>query len=328
MQSRLYFFLPYALILFLGAGAGWLAHDSLKPASAAAPIREPEGKYRFIDPLIGFRVGDKNEFGEYKVLENNLRSQIALLVKQKKIHSASVYFRDLRSGHWTGVNEQELYSPASLYKVALMMAILKKSESEASFLDEMIMFKKSLDPEKPDYQPLEIGKNYSVRELLTRLVTLSDNDAKDMLRDRVGIESVSSVFTDLRLAEPALQEIGDSMSAQTYSRFFRTLYNATYLSRNLSEYALDLLSRVDFKSGIINGLPSEARTLTVAHKFGYRILPDPLDGVTKELHDCGIVYIPKRPYFICVMTKGWEPTDLYETIQMFSRTVYEEVTAS
>ncbi len=327
MHSRLYSFLRYTLIIFVGASAGWFAHDSLKTTSAAAPIREPEGKYRLIDPLIGFRVGDKNEFDEYKNLENKLKSQIKLLIKQKKIYSASVYFRDLQSGRWTGVNEQEFYSPASLYKVGLMMAILKKSENETSFLDETITFKKSMNPEKPDYTPLEIGKSYSVRELLTRLITLSDNDAKDMLRDRIGIEAVSTVFTDLRLAEPALQEIGDSMSAQTYSRFFRTLYNATYINRNLSEYALDLLSRVEFKSGIINGLPPEARTLTVAHKFGYRILPDPLDTATRELHDCGIVYIPSHPYFICVMTKGWELTDLYDTIQMLSRMVYEEVAA-
>lgn len=115
------------------------------------------------------------------------------------------------------------------------------------------------------------------------------------------------------------------MSARTYSRFFRALYNATYLSRVSSEYALQLLSRVEFRSGIVNGLPSEARTLTVAHKFGYRVFEDPTDAVTAEIHDCGIVYLPARPYFICIMTKGWKQTDLLDTIQRLSYTVYQEV---
>ncbi|MDO8593927.1 MAG: serine hydrolase [bacterium] len=328
MRTRFYSLARYTLVLCVGVAGGWLLHDSLNTTSAATPIREPQGKYRLIDPLIGFRVGDKSEFKEYKNLESKLTDEIALLTKKKKIHSVSVYFRDMQSGQWTGVNEEELYSPASLYKVALMMAVLKKAEGEPSLLDERIIFAKSLSAEKPDYTPMEIGRSYSVRELLTRLITLSDNDAKDLLRDRVGFESVSAVFTDLRLAEPALQEIGDSMSAQTYSRFFRALYNATYLSRADSEYALDLLSRVEFRSGIVNGLPSEARLFAIAHKFGYRVLPDALDGVTKELHDCGIVYAPEHPYFICIMTKGWENTDLYETIQALSSTAYTEVSAA
>ena len=195
------------------------------------------------------------------------------------------------------------------------------------FLDERIVFKKSVSPREPNISPLEEGSAYTLRELVTRLITLSDNDARNLLRDKVGQEAVSSVFTDLRLSEPALNETGNSMSARTYSRFFRALYNATYLNRTWSEYALNLLSKVEFKSGIINGLPPEAQTLTVAHKFGYRVFPDPLDLVTEELHDCGIVYLPKHPYFVCVMTKGYDQTVLMDTIQLLSRTVYNEITA-
>ncbi len=81
---------------------------------------------------------------------------------------------------------------------------------------------------------------------------------------------------------------------------------------------------MEFKSGIINGLPVEARALPVAHKFGYRTFPDPLDKVTEEIHDCGIVYVPDRPYFVCIMTKGFKQTDLMDAIQAISGLVYRE----
>lgn len=326
--SRFVLAMRYGTILLIGIGIGWSIDRAFQAHSTAAEtttiIREPEGKYRFINPLIGFNLGEKEAFTEYAHLERTLREKIALLKTDRKIYSASVYFRDMESGHWTGVNEEELYSPASLYKVGLMIAVFKKSENDPKFLDKEIVFSGTRNSEKPDYPPMEVGKAYSVHELVDRLITISDNDAKDLLCDKVGIEAVSSVFADLRLDEPALSETSDSMSARTYSRFFRALYNATYLSRTMSEYALGLLSRVEFKSGIINGLPPEARTLTVAHKFGYRVFTDPLDAVTEELHDCGIVYIPNRPYFICIMTKGFEQTDLFDAIQALSQIAYGE----
>lgn len=314
----------YALILAIGAGSGWFLHNRLEAAPTPTIYREPEGKYRFISPLIAFSVGEKNQFPEYGSFERALQKKIEELKQTKKIHSASVYFRDMKNGHWTGVNEEELYSPASLYKVALTIAVLKKAENDSALLDERLIFRGSRATEKPDFPPMVVGKNYTIRELLERLIILSDNDAKDMLRDRIGIGAVSAVFSDFRLTEPALNETGDTMSARTYSRFFRTLYNATYLTRPSSEYALSLLSKVEFKSGIINGLPVEARALTVAHKFGYRVFEDPTEAVTQEAHDCGIVYIPERPYFVCIMTKGWQQNDLLDTIQLLSRTVYEE----
>ncbi|KKW11712.1 MAG: Beta-lactamase class A [Parcubacteria group bacterium GW2011_GWA2_49_9] len=331
MQNcRSRFAISLGCAVFFGAGiaGGWFLRGAIAKPAEPTIFREPSGKYKFIDPLIGFNVGEKDDFKEYGDLEKKLRTKIDTLKKAVKVHSVSVYFRDMENAHWTGVNEGELYSPASLYKVALMIAVLKQADSDSSLLKKELSYTGSKSPEKPDYPPMTVGKAYTIEQLLTRLIALSDNDAKAILRDRIGQEAVSAVFADLRLSEPALSETGDSMSARLYSRFFRALYNATYLSRVHSEYALSLLSQAEFKSGIVNGLPPEARTLTVAHKFGYRVIEDPTDTVTEEIHDCGIVYTPTHPYFVCVMTKGWKQTDLLDTIQLLSRLVYEETTTT
>jgi beta-lactamase class A len=105
------------------------------------------------------------------------------------------------------------------------------------------------------------------------------------------------------------------MDVKTYSSFFRILYNGTYLSQDNSERLLTVLSRSAFSQGLSAGLPQD---ITVAHKFGEADSPDG----TKQLHDCGIVYKPRQPYLICVMTKGNNFPALAKVIGHISETVY------
>jgi hypothetical protein len=87
----------------------------------------------------------------------------------------------------------------------------------------------------------------------------------------------------------------------------------------MSEKALDSLSKTDFQSGLVKGVP---QAVTVAHKFG-----EHSDETTqnKQLHDCGIVYYPKHPYLLCVMSKGKNFEYLDNAIAAISQIVYEQV---
>lgn len=304
----------------LGYGAAIQTSD-LREVNAF-PIRASTESYQFIKPLIGFEVGDKKEFDEYKPLEQKISSIIKTYEDEGKASSISVYFRNVDSGRWTGVNEDDQYAPASLYKVALMIAYLKQVESHPEVLDRMILFSASRQTEKPDYPPMTIGKAYSTMELIRRLIVYSDNDARDLLHDHINQHSVNDVFSDLGLEVPAGDDTGNSMSAKSYSRFFRTLYSATYLSQKMSELALTMLSQVEFKDGLVAGLP---QSIPIAHKYGYRVLSENGNSANYQLHDCGIVYEPEHPYFLCVMSKGENPGELKKVIQEISKLVYEEV---
>jgi hypothetical protein len=60
----------------------------------------------------------------------------------------------------------------------------------------------------------------------------------------------------------------------------------------------------------------------VAHKFGERESRDLQGNTSYQLHDCGVVYYPKRPFLLCVMTKGTDSDVLTKVIQDISQSIY------
>lgn len=316
----------FLVIFGCGFLTAWLSlkYTHTGDASTESPvaIREINNTYTFIKPLLGCRISDNKEFSEYLPLKQQIENAIERNRVAHKVDSVAVYFRNLNTGRWTGMNENEKYAPASLYKIVLMMAYLKEAEHDSSLMDKKIIFPGTREKDQPDFPPMTPGQVYTIRELINKLIIYSDNDAKDLLHDNIGQNVVNDIFTDLGLDVPVLDETGDSMSAKSYSIFFRILYNGTYLSKDMSEYALSILSKSEFKDGIVAPLPLD---ITVSHKFGYRTFPTEQNGVTQELHDCGIVYDTSQPYFLCVMTKGWQPNDLKSTIQEISRMVFKQI---
>jgi hypothetical protein len=117
----------------------------------------------------------------------------------------------------------------------------------------------------------------------------------------------------------------DNYTARQYSHLFRALYNGTYLSKPLSEKVLELLSKTRFDRGLVAGVPEGT---VVSHKFGVRnIVNSDADTtpVARELHDCGIIYYPNNPYFLCVMTRGADFPTLESVIKDISRITWNEV---
>ena len=69
-------------------------------------------------------------------------------------------------------------------------------------------------------------------------------------------------------------------------------------------------------------MPSD---IQIAHKFGERGIARVGKPEQKQLHDCGIVYYPKRPYLLCVMTRGEDFDKQARIIQDISKIVYTKV---
>jgi len=315
-----------AIVFFLvGTAAGYLAVRMTIPygKSLGGQLRAPSVEYPLVSQLIACLSPDKDYFEEYASLRNELVSFINREVSQGHADKVSVYFRDLTTGHWTGVNENNAYFPASLLKVPVMMAYFKQAATNPAVLGERLKYVVSASTGKNDATSatqLKSGQYYTVMELIDAMIIKSDNAALDALVNSVNNKLLSQIFADLEIDSPESVQETDAyaISVRKYSLLFRALYNATILNPVMSEKALDLLSRVEFKDGLVAALPKD---LVVAHKYASHT-SDPI-GI--ELHDAGIVYYNGHPYFIGVMTKGKDITNLAVAISHISQVVYQFV---
>lgn len=286
-----------------------------------------ESGYKFISPLLECEVSDK-EMGNINTLRENTSDFVEQQLSGGIINNISVYFRDLNNGPWFGIGETEDFSPASLLKLPLLIAYFKKAESDPGILDQKITFNGPAQgsttdavPNFPPSQAIESGKTYTVEELLYRMIVYSDNDAKNLLLDNIDAAFRNLVYKESGINMPDQQE-QDFMNVKDYASIFRLLYNASYLNKEMSERALELLSETEFKEGIVAGVEPNIR---VAHKFGERTYSTPEGLVVNQFHDCGIIYYPNHPYLLCIMTKGENFSQLVKVVQSISSLIYKEV---
>lgn len=318
-----------ALLLAAGLGGGYLLHPFLHPVldppgGRSFPIRENRG--RLTNPLLDFEVLGLDQVRELRPFETELRTVIAGLEQEKAAEEISVYFRDLNNGLWVGVGEEKEFVPGSLFKVPLILACLDQAEGDPGFLE-----RKVLVPQTPPLRLAQIhyppgfgllpGKEYRVRELIQRTARLSDNTAAYLLQQVVDPERLKKVLYDLDIDAEKILKGESRFSAVEFGRFFRILYNASYLSRPMSELALAEFTASTFDRGLVAGLPPGT---TIAHKFG-EYIEDEAGGRKIYLHDAGIIYLPGHPYLLCVMTKGPDYPGLERSIASVSAAVWRQV---
>lgn len=284
-----------------------------------------QGGFKFVNPLLECEVGGENvEFRELVSFKRDLQNLINSLKDKGWIDYSAVYFRDLNNGPWFGVNEKEKFTPASLLKVPLMMAYFKEAETNPKILGDSIRFENlqnsnSSENIKPS-SILQPGEKYTAAELIRRSIIYSDNNAYLLLLRHFDQRKLIATYSALGVPVPFDGADENIMTVKQYATFFRILFNASYLNREMSVKALELLSKTEFRDGIIAGVPPN---IGVVHKFGERTYPG--KNIEKQMHDCGIVYYPDHPYLICVMTKGDSFEHLDDSIREISALIFKNV---
>jgi beta-lactamase class A len=330
MQKNLLFLLLLIGAFVVGAifSLKFFGKQSFNP-DAIFQLRLGQEKNKLINPLLACEIPNKKVFSKLQSLRAQLENFVKKSQKNNSAQNISVYFRDLISGQWTGVNEDEKYIPASLVKVPLMMAYYKNAETNPEIFNKMIKYAgpDDLDADQEVIKPpnaLELNKEYSVAELLSRMIAYSGNNSHALLDMEINPKLQERVYSDLKIEFPDLYGQGteNSVTARSFATFFRTLYNATYLNREMSQKALELLTQANFTEGLVAGVPADT---IIAHKFGERTIHLNSTGevVLRELHDCGIIYNPNHPYVLCVMTQGKDFENLKKIISEISKMIYQ-----
>jgi len=130
--------LVVALVIFAG---GFFVGSRFFAVKNYRGILIRQGPQGLINPLLGCEVApDQNEFTEFDNIESQIKKSVSGLINKQTVSDVSVYLRTLNSGRWIGINEDARFAPGSLLKVPVMIAYLKKQESDPETLAQEIPY--------------------------------------------------------------------------------------------------------------------------------------------------------------------------------------------
>lgn len=322
-----------AAVFAAGLALGWLAHQadpSRSLASVAAAVAGAAGfgadvehdphpvrlrAHGLAHPLLACESS-----GDDPAVARVRRSAEEAIAAARSGHGlarASVVYRDLDSGHGFAIGADQVYRPASLLKMTLAMAWLRRVTTQPAALEQRLLWQQQTQREDNGPQALVHGQTYTVRELLERMICWSRNDAKGLLAQGLGEAELRAAYAALEVPWPYSTPDQDAaITVEQFAKILQTLYDASWLEPDPSDYLLRLLLRSEHRAGLPAGVP---KAVDVAHKWGHRAVPGAPPARAHQFHDCGIVYLPGKPTLLCVMTEGATEAGLVAAVAEITR---------
>ncbi len=284
-----------------------------KTTSEPVEYEPPATTYSFLSPRI-FIENRNDIILNFVDLRKQLREYGA------KHPGLGIYFEYLPSGISAGVNEKQNYFLASLLKTPMVMAVYKQIENkEWSKSDVLTIQPQDLDPFFGDLYKKGAGTRLTLEEAIGLALVQSDNTAKSALFAHLPDKALDEVFDYLDIPKE-LDGVLPVVTPKNYSSILRSLYLSSYLDKSSSNEILTYLTQTPFSDKLVAPIPKEVR---VAHKIGVYDEGNPEKSVYT---DCGIVYVPKRPYILCLMDRDIEKNATTHMIDV-SKMVYTYVSS-
>jgi beta-lactamase class A len=246
---------------------------------------------------VGESQADPELQVNYKKLMSELETQASRFPGE-----AGIIVKDLKTGEIIEINSNKLFPSASLVKVPIMAALYQAVEEGKLSLDDMVTLRRQHKVRSASHLYFaRNGTKFSVRNLIERMITESDNTATNMCVDVLGFGYLNQKFvefglknTDLRRGVMDLQwrdaGIENYTTAEDMAFLLEKIYRGELVSPQASAEMLEVLKRQKVNDRIPRWLPDD---LVIAHKTG--LLHD-------TVSDVGIVFTPEGNFVICVLT--------------------------
>ncbi|OGY29656.1 MAG: hypothetical protein A3F35_02325 [Candidatus Woykebacteria bacterium RIFCSPHIGHO2_12_FULL_45_10] len=210
----------------------------------------------------------------------------------------SFYFEYLPSGVNIQDGEDNQLVGASLLKVPLVMNLYKAAELGKVDLDEVQTVTEILpDPENIFANQLNLkkGDKMTLRKAAEYTMSHSDNTTADLIYRRIKglLPPQEEALNNLDIESKTELEQNTELvyiSSKSYSSILRCLYLSCFLEPKNSQEIISYLTKSIHREYLASGLPKDT---AAANKIG--------TFSDQTISDCGIVYVPSRPYLTCLM---------------------------
>src|SRR5690242_4296447 len=114
----------------------------------------------------------------------------------------AIFVRNIETGEEAGVSPDEQFPMASTYKVAIMVQVFREAEAGHLSLTERVPLSEADRRLGSGLLPyVTSGLNPTIHDLVLLMITLSDNEATDLLLKRVGARNVTAMLRQLAIQD-------------------------------------------------------------------------------------------------------------------------------
>lgn len=249
-----------------------------------------------------------------------LQSQVQALMARYNFLQTGMFFVDLDTGNYLDIKGDRVFPAASTIKLPILMAFFQDLDAGKVKLDETLVMRNDLITNgSGEMQDDPVGSRYSVRETVTKMITISDNTATNMIIDRLGgIAKLNERFRSWGLKDTRIRNwLADLSGTNTTSskdmvRLLALVTKENLLSPSSREQALDILRRTVTRTLLPAGLGSGA---DIAHKTG---------DIGFLIGDAGLITMPSGKRYLAgiFVKRPYNDTRGRDFIRQVSRLVY------
>ena len=251
-----------------------------------------------------------------------LKNAVQNLANTNPNLTPGVFLVDLDTGNYVDVNGSASFPAASTIKLPILIAFFQDVDAGKIHLDEMLTMQQDIiagGSGTLQYKPA--GTQYAALEVATKMITISDNTATNMLIARLGgMDALNQRFrtwgltnTTIRNQLPDLQGT-NTTSPKELGNLMAIVSQGNLVSMPSRDLMLDILRRTQKDTLLPSGLGTGAR---VYHKTG---------DIGTMLADTGLIVVPTgKRYIASVMVQRPNNDPRAEKlISSISRAAYQE----
>ena len=239
--------------------------------------------------------------------------------------SVCINFYDLNKNNVFSINGDKKVLSASMIKLLILVELMKKiSENKFSLSDTIMMANFMKTGGDGVLKELNAGHHFTLKELATLMIVVSDNQATNILIDFLGMENINQLGKELRLKKTFLgrkmmdiearkKGYDNYTCADDISSLLKLIYQEKLINEEASQLMLDILLRQQQGERLQRYLPSDIK---IAHKCG------DLDNLE---NDGGIIWLGNKAYILVILTNGMPNLQCKQTIGKISKFVYDKM---
>jgi beta-lactamase class A len=314
-------------LLIIGVGIGAIVGTVLSvldPANRIAPTTSNPNNTAQTQP----QPTPSNQAGGVFLTQEitPLKNTVQELAAGNPNLTPGVFLVDLETGGYVDVNAANSSPAASTIKIPILVAFFQDVDAGKIRLDEMLtMQQEMVAGGSGNFQYKQVGTKFAALEVATKMITISDNTATNMLIARLGgMEALNERFRGWGLSNTAIRNpLPDLQGTNTTSpkelgNLMAMVSQGNLVSMRSRDQILDIMRQTERDHLLPSGLGAGAR---VYHKTG---------DIGTMLADAGLIDTPTgKRYVVAVMVQRPNNDPRAEKfISSVSRAAYQQFSQS